>query len=286
MAYLHADLSTALLNHLLRGVQYVPVATYHIGLLTSSSVEVSGGGYARAAIANDRNSFPDCPLDELPTKTNGVAITFPTATDTWGRITHWAIYDSAIGGTNQRLAVGSIGGSIRLVSGGATVKIPAGSLVISPAMWNGDYKDSGLGAIDNPLSKGYSDLGEGIARSLLDMVFGRVHHTPLSALYVSYGSFYTLAGQSSAYYQEYNAANYARALATFSSPINGATANVGELTLNTSSINPPYAPTHFGIHDAQTAGNLIIRGSIWAAPWVFAGDSVKFPAGECKVNLL
>jgi len=89
-------LENALINVTLRGTAFTAVSTPYVALFTSdptdagSGTQVSGGSYARQSVTFGAPS-------------NGVSInsadvTFPTATASWGTITHIGIYDASTGG--------------------------------------------------------------------------------------------------------------------------------------------------------------------------------------------
>lgn len=85
-----AYLENALLNHALGAVVWTPPTVIYVAL--SSAVydeeaygtafsELVGNGYARVATANNLTSWPATAGSSQ--KRNGVAITFPAATNTW-----------------------------------------------------------------------------------------------------------------------------------------------------------------------------------------------------------
>lgn len=75
--------------------------TVYIALFTSnpgeafSGTEVSGGSYARVSSTNNSTNWPDA---SGGSKSNGTSITFPSATGSWGAVTHWAIMDASTAG--------------------------------------------------------------------------------------------------------------------------------------------------------------------------------------------
>lgn len=81
-------------------------ATYYFGLSSTTPTnsgtnvtEPSGGSYARVAITNNATQFPAA---SGRAKSNGLSITFPTATADWASgadMTHFVIYDAASAGT-------------------------------------------------------------------------------------------------------------------------------------------------------------------------------------------
>ena len=100
MAGLSDYLEAKLADHLFRGVLFpVPMHVY-ISLHTADPTdtgmigELSGNGYQRIQVP--------CTYDYW-TRTNGVItnstiISFPTATQAWGSITHFGLWDSNLGG--------------------------------------------------------------------------------------------------------------------------------------------------------------------------------------------
>jgi hypothetical protein len=93
-------LEEAILNEVLRGINYTPPATVYVALFTSPTnkdgggSEVSGGGYARQPVTFG----PPGPGTDGRKVSNSAEVLFPQATAPWGTITHVAIFDSATGG--------------------------------------------------------------------------------------------------------------------------------------------------------------------------------------------
>jgi hypothetical protein len=88
-------LSNALLDHILRNTAYTPVATVYAALLTaftddSTYTEATGGSYARTAATFGAASGGSV--------SNSSAVTFPTASASWGTITHVAVMDASSSG--------------------------------------------------------------------------------------------------------------------------------------------------------------------------------------------
>jgi hypothetical protein len=128
-------LADALLNHVFRGIPYTQPTDLFIGAFTtatddgSGGTEVSGSGYARVQVSANALKFT------VPAANGGVReitnvdpITWPTASGSWGTITHIALYDSLSGG--NRLYHGALTASQAIASGQA-LNIPAGSLALN-----------------------------------------------------------------------------------------------------------------------------------------------------------
>lgn len=112
-------------------VTSTPPATYYVGLSTTtptntggSVTEPSSGSYARVAVTNNTTNWPSA---SGRSKSNGTAITFPSATGSWGTITHFVIYDASTAGTFR--AWGALT-TPRAVVSGDTPAFAVGALTI------------------------------------------------------------------------------------------------------------------------------------------------------------
>ena len=97
---------------LFRGQPFTPPATKYIGLFTAAptdaggGTEVSGGGYARVAIADSLADWAGTQAAGSTTASTGtggtvsnnVPITFPAPTAAWGSIVAFGIFDALTGG--------------------------------------------------------------------------------------------------------------------------------------------------------------------------------------------
>lgn len=96
MAAMSNYLENALINAVLRNTSFTSPATVYVALYTSdptdadSGTEVSGGSYARQAVTFGAPSNG--------VVTNNGTVTFPTATGSWGIVTHFGIRDASSGG--------------------------------------------------------------------------------------------------------------------------------------------------------------------------------------------
>jgi hypothetical protein len=96
MAEMSNYLENALINATLRNTSYTSPTTVYLALYTDdptdadTGTEVSGGSYARQSITFGAPSNG--------ASTNSADITFPTATGTWGTVTHVGIRDDVTGG--------------------------------------------------------------------------------------------------------------------------------------------------------------------------------------------
>lgn len=96
MAEMSNYLENALINATLRNTSYTSPTTVYVGLYTTdpgegnTGTEVSGGSYARTAVTFGAPSNG--------VSTNSASVTFPTATGTWGTVTHIGILDASTSG--------------------------------------------------------------------------------------------------------------------------------------------------------------------------------------------
>lgn len=118
-------LETELLDHVFAGNAYTSPSTVYVGLFTSnpdedgSGTEVSGNGYTRKSGTFSVSGN---------TATTTAAIEFPTATGSWGTITHIGIYDAASSG--NLLAYAALTAS-KAIASGDVFRIPTGDIDIT-----------------------------------------------------------------------------------------------------------------------------------------------------------
>jgi len=142
-----------LLDHIFNQNTYTPPSTVYIGLSTadptedgSGLAEPTGGSYAREAITFGAASSRRVTQD--------AKVTFTKATDSWGTISHWALFDAQTSG--NMLAYGSIT-TPKDVNTNATASIAASSIYVE-------------------FSAGY--ISDYLANILLDFAFRNQSYTP------------------------------------------------------------------------------------------------------------
>ena len=118
-------------NDALQGGSTLTVpATWYYGIVTDATTptpsggqtEVSGGSYARVAIANNSANYP---ASVGRVKQNAIAITFATPTADWGNCVGLVRYDAASGGNAWMFEVFSA--PIPILSGAIPLTIPIGA---------------------------------------------------------------------------------------------------------------------------------------------------------------
>ncbi len=118
----------ALLDHVF-GKSAFTMPGVWVGLSTADPTETGGsnaepgvGAYARVSTAAaDWNAASGGAID------NANAITFPTATASWGTMTHFALWDAASVGGGNMLGHAALSAS-KAVANGDTIRFAAGAL--------------------------------------------------------------------------------------------------------------------------------------------------------------
>ena len=121
-------LELEVLDHVLGTGSYTMPTTVRIGLSTgsfgddNSGTELSGSGYARQAI-----TFAAASSGSAATN---ATVTFPTATGSWGAVSHWAIFDAASGGN---LLIHGVFATPKTITSGDVLRINSGDLTVTAA---------------------------------------------------------------------------------------------------------------------------------------------------------
>lgn len=135
-------LENKLIDQLFRGQTAPATSTLYVGLLTAApsdaggGTEVSGGAYARVAVASSLANWAGTQSAGSSTASSGTggqtsnntAITFPTPTAGWNTVTHFGIYDAATGGNLLFWGALTIAKTINEAD---TVTFPAASLSVT-----------------------------------------------------------------------------------------------------------------------------------------------------------
>ncbi len=121
-------LELEVLDHVLGTGSYTMPTTVRIGLSTgsfgddNSGTELSGSGYARQAI-----TFAAASSGSAATN---ATVTFPTATGSWGSVSHWGIFDAASSGN---LLLHGAFASAKTIGTGDVFRINSGDLTVTAA---------------------------------------------------------------------------------------------------------------------------------------------------------
>lgn len=128
MAEMSNYLENALINATLRNTSYTSPAKVYLALYTDdptdadTGTEVSGGSYARQEITFGAPSNG--------VSTNSADITFPTATGSWGTVTHVGIRDAL---TSGNLLYHTQLDASKAIGSGDVFKIATGNLSVTLA---------------------------------------------------------------------------------------------------------------------------------------------------------
>ena len=128
MAEFSNFLENALINATLRATTYTSPATVYVSLYTTdptdadSGTEVSGGSYARTAVTFGAPSNG--------VSTNSADVTFPTATASWGTVSHIGIHDAS---TTGNLLFHTPLDTAKTIDSGDIFKIETGNLTVTLA---------------------------------------------------------------------------------------------------------------------------------------------------------
>ena len=119
-------LETEILDHVFAGAAYTAPGTKYLALFTAISdgeagsvTELSGSAYARQTVAFTTSGN---------TTSNNAAVEFPTATGSWGTVTHVGVYDAASSGNLMAYATLS---SSKAIATGDVFRVPSGDLDIT-----------------------------------------------------------------------------------------------------------------------------------------------------------
>lgn len=131
-------LQNKLIDQMFRGQSFSFPTTLYFALYTAAptaaggGTQVSGGSYARVALACSTANFAATDADGSTASTSGgtsgatsnnVSIAFPTPTADWGIVTHIGIFDASTSG--NLLFWGSLARSTRVLSGDSAPTIDA-----------------------------------------------------------------------------------------------------------------------------------------------------------------
>lgn len=143
MAALSNYLENKLIDWLLRGQAFTPPATVYVALFTAApsdaggGTEVSGGSYARVAVASSLVNWAGTQAPGSTTASSGTGgvtsnngtVTFPAPTAAWGSVTHAGIFDALSGG--NLLMHGALSAAKTVNNGDAAPSFAAGALQLT-----------------------------------------------------------------------------------------------------------------------------------------------------------
>lgn len=236
---------------------YLAAFTASPGENGSLSAEVSGGNYARVEITSKMGATA------LSTgiATNTSAITFPVASAGWGTVTYLGICDASSGGNaliyfplSEAKVVNASDPALEFVPGTITIF----ALLNSP-----------------------SDLTQYLAKKWLDHLLGTASFTMPTAVYL--GLFSADPTSSGSLSNEIASGGYGRQAIT---SLMEETVLTTGIAVNDDAVAFPtptadYDVTHYGVMDAVSAGNMLLRKARTATLNVTSGGAfVQVPPGQ------
>jgi len=118
-------LETEILDHVFAGAAYTAPSQHYLGLFTSAPGETGGGTeLSGSAYARQQINF----TTSGDTTSNNAAVEFPTATGSWGTVTHVGVFDAA---TSGNLMVYATLTASKTVASGDVFRVPSGDLDIT-----------------------------------------------------------------------------------------------------------------------------------------------------------
>lgn len=107
--------------------------------------------------------------------------------------------------------------------------------------------------------------------------------TPQTPAAVIYVALYTVMPTAAGGGTEVSGGSYARSIATFASPVNGALSNDAEVLFPTASADWGTI-VGYAYHDAVGAGNMLYFAALSSSRLVQTSDIVRYPAGMLVVT--
>lgn len=129
----------ALLDYVFSATSWTAPTTLYIALSTAaysdaatgasmSEVSSASTGYARVAVPNNSSNWPAATGTSPTSKGNGTAITFPTASASWGTVSSFYVTDAA---TNGNVLYGGDLTLAKAISQGDTATFAANAIAIT-----------------------------------------------------------------------------------------------------------------------------------------------------------
>ncbi len=125
-------LENKVLDYVFNGTAFTPATPLYVGLSTTTITdaggnitEPSGNNYSRVSVAKNTTNWPVASGGAI---SNGVAITFPTASGSWGTVIDFFISDASSGGNIYGYGTLTVS---KAVSSGDTVSFAIGDLDIT-----------------------------------------------------------------------------------------------------------------------------------------------------------
>ena len=123
------------------------------------------------------------------------------------------------------------------------------------------------------------NLSNYLENKILDHFLGTTAYTKPTTVYVA---LYTAAPSDAGGGTEATGGSYARQVSTFSAASGGATSNATNVDFASM---PASTIVAIGVHDALTAGNLLVWGTLSSNKALDAGDTLRIAAGDLDISI-
>jgi hypothetical protein len=123
------------------------------------------------------------------------------------------------------------------------------------------------------------NLSDYLENKLIDHFLGTTTFTKPAAVYVG---LYSVAPSDAGGGTEISGGSYARQSAAFSASSSGATSNSANIDF---AGMPAVTVVAIGIHDASTAGNLLLWGTLTTNKTTDAGDTLRIATGDLDISI-
>jgi len=123
------------------------------------------------------------------------------------------------------------------------------------------------------------NLSNYLENKLLDHFLGTTSFTMPAAVYVG---LYSAAPGDAGGGTEVSGGSYARQSAAFTAAASGATSNSANIDFTGM---PAVTVVAIGIHDASTAGNLLLWGTLTTNKTTDAGDTLRIATGDLDITI-
>jgi len=123
------------------------------------------------------------------------------------------------------------------------------------------------------------NLSDYLENKLLDHFLGTTSFTMPAAVYVG---LYSAAPGDAGGGTEVSGGSYARQSAAFTAAASGATSNSANIDFTGM---PAVTVVAIGIHDASTAGNLLLWGTLTTNKTTDAGDTLRIATGDLDITI-
>jgi len=123
------------------------------------------------------------------------------------------------------------------------------------------------------------NLSNYLENKLLDHFLGTTSFTMPAAVYVG---LYSAAPDDTGGGTEISGGSYARKPAAFTAAASGATSNSANIDFTGM---PAVTVVAIGIHDASTAGNLLLWGTLTTNKTTDAGDTLRIATGDLDITI-